>query len=237
MKNKKIYNIIILFYVLMLVLVLLKCYTKEKNIIKVFTPITGRKVVIDAGHGKPDEGAIGYLGTTEQKINLEISQKLQNIVEQTGGVAVITRSTEEGIYSSESKSIKSKKISDIKNRVKIINGNTDILVSIHLNKFSDSRYSGWQVFYKNNSEDSKKLAYNIQNSLNKNISEDNERVPKAIQDVYIIKKSNIPAVVVECGFLSNPEETQKLKEDEYQNKIAWGIYFGIQDYFRVEKDE
>lgn len=236
MNKKYIYSVII-FLITMLVIYITKCYTKEKDSIKVFTPITGRKIVIDAGHGKPDEGAMGYLNTTEQKINLEISQKLQNIVEQTGGIAIITRATEDGIYSDESKTIKSKKISDIKNRVKIINGNTDIMVSIHLNKFSDSRYKGWQVFYKKNCEKSKMLANKIQNSLNNNISNENKRVPKVINGIYILDKSKVPSVIVECGFISNLDETKKLKEQNYQNKIAWGIYFGLQDYFREAENE
>ena len=222
---------------IVLTIFFISCDIKDNKLLNVFTPITGRKVVIDAGHGKPDEGAIGYLNTTEQKLNLEISQKLQNIIEQTGGISIITRSTEEGIYSKENKTIKSKKVSDIKNRVKIINGDTDILVSIHLNKFNDSRYKGWQVFYKNNCEKSKLLANKIQDSLNKNISEENKRVPKPITGIYIMNKSKIPSVIVECGFISNPDETQKLKDYNYQNKIAWGIYFGIQDYFREEKNE
>lgn len=236
MNKNKVY-IYLCIIIIILTIFFISCYIKDNKLLNVFTPITGRKVVIDAGHGKPDEGAIGYLNTTEQKLNLEISQKLQNIIEQTGGISIITRSTEEGIYSKENKTIKSKKVSDIKNRVKIINGDTDILVSIHLNKFNDSRYKGWQVFYKNNCEKSKLLANKIQDSLNKNISEENKRVPKPITGIYIMNKSKIPSVIVECGFISNPDETQKLKDYNYQNKIAWGIYFGIQDYFREEKNE
>ncbi len=200
------------------------------------TPITNKVIVIDAGHGLPDEGAIGFNGTSEQAINLSIALKLQKLVEQSGAKAIITRSDENGIYSLDSNSIRQKKVSDTKNRVEIGNNSDgDVFVSIHLNKYpASSSYRGWQVFYQKNNEKSKNIAEIIQDNLNKNIDIENNRKVMPISDIYIMDHLTIPAVIVECGFLSNPEETELLKTDDYQNKIAWGIFIGLQTYFSQE---
>ncbi|MEG2483896.1 MAG: N-acetylmuramoyl-L-alanine amidase [Clostridia bacterium] len=212
---------------------------KNNNVTEVIsTPSTGKVIVLDAGHGIPDEGAVGFRGTTEQKINLEIVLKIQKLLEQNGSIVVITRSDEKAIYNDEKASIKQKKISDIYNRVDITNSsNADLLVSIHLNKFTDPKYSGWQTFYKTGSIKSKKIAEDIQEYINKNMNKTNNRIPRVIKDIYLIDNSEIPSVVVECGFISNNEESILLKENEYQNKIAWGIFMGIQEYFRSESNE
>ena len=124
------------------------------------------------------------------------------------------------------------KISDIHNRVKIGNeSSADIFVSIHLNKIPQQQYDGWQTFYNAQSSDGKKLAESIQNNLNDAIQKENNRVAKTIDNIYIIKHVEIPTTIVECGFLSNPEEEKLLLQDEYQDKLAWGIYNGIIDYF------
>lgn len=207
--------------------------TNKENLPANATPITNKVIVIDAGHGLPDSGASSFDGTTEQAINLQIALKLQKIIEQSGAKVILTRSDENGIYSTDSSSIRNKKVSDIKNRVNISNNsNADIVVSIHLNKFSgSSEYKGWQTFYQKSKENSKILANKIQDNLNKNIEENNNRKVMPISNVYIMDNINIPTVIVECGFLSNIDETQKLKKDDYQNKLVWGIYLGIQDYF------
>lgn len=211
----------------------------EKIIATNALPITNKVIVIDAGHGLPDEGAKGFYGTTEQAINLSIALKLQKIIEQSGAKVYLTRSDENGIYSLDSKTIKEKKISDTKNRVEIGNQNdVDIFISIHLNKFpASSSYRGWQTFYQKNNEDSIFLANSIQENLNKNINIQNNRKPLPINNVYIMEKLNVPSIIVECGFLSNEEETKNLKNEKYQNKIAWGIYLGIQEYFIKNKGE
>lgn len=197
------------------------------------TPITNKVIVIDAGHGLPDEGAVGFNGTTEQATNLAITLKLQRLIEQSGAKVVLTRSDENGIYSSDSNSIRNKKVSDIKNRVKIGNeSSADLFISIHLNKYPPSEiYRGWQTFYQKNDENSKMIANLIQQNLNKNIEFKNDRTPLPITEVYIMNNVTIPCVIVECGFLSNKQEAQLLTTDEYQNKLAWGIFIGLQDYF------
>ena len=205
---------------------------KNNYVETVSLPVSGKTIVIDAGHGVPDEGAQSSNGTTEAETNLKIALKLQNLLEQSGSSVVLTRSDENAIYDIDTKTLRQKKISDIKNRVKIGNeSQADIFVSIHLNKIPQSQYDGWQTFYKEGSEKGKKLAESIQTNLNEAIQRENNRVAKTIDNVYIIKHVEIPTTIVECGFLSNPEEEKMLLEDGYQNKLAWGIYNGIIDFF------
>ena len=195
-------------------------------------PVSGKTIVVDAGHGKPDEGAESSTGTTEAETNLKIALKLQNLLEQSGSTVILTRSDENAIYDYDSKTLRQKKISDIHNRVKIGNeSSADIFVSIHLNKIPQQQYDGWQTFYNAQSSDGKKLAESIQENLNDAIQKENNRVAKTIDNIYIIKHVEIPTTIVECGFLSNPEEEKLLLQDEYQDKLAWGIYNGIIDYF------
>ena len=171
-------------------------------------------------------------GTTEAESNLKIALKVQNLLEQSGATVILTRSDENAIYDIDSKTLKQKKISDIHNRVKIGNESSgDIFVSIHLNKIPQSEYWGWQTFYKKDCSEGQKLATCIQNSLNASIQKENARVPLKIDNIYIVKHVEIPTTIVECGFLSNPEEEELLLTDEYQNRLAWGIYTGIMDYF------
>jgi len=156
------------------------------------------------------------------------------VLEQSGVKVILTRSDDNGIYEVDKDSIRTKKISDTKNRVYIgNNSDADVYVSIHMNYYTDSQYSGWQTFYQSSSENSKKLANLIQKSLNENIGQ-NKRNPMAIKGVYIMDNIKIPAVIVECGFLSNKSDEEKLKTDEYQTKLAWGIYVGMQKYFMEE---
>ena len=208
---------------------------KEKQALTVettATPASNKTIVIDAGHGTPDEGAESSNGTTEAEINLKIALKVQNLLEQTGSTVILTRSNENEIYDLESSTIREKKISDVKNRVKIGNeSSADIFVSIHLNKIPEQQYYGWQCFYNTKNEKSKILAEQIQENLNDAIQKENKRIAMKLDTVYIMKKVEIPISIVECGFLSNPEEEKQLQEDEYQNKLAWGIYNGITDYF------
>ena len=184
--------------------------------------------------GLPDQGTVGNNGTKEYEINLEIVFKLQELIEQSGAKVVLTRSDDNGIYEVDKESIRAKKISDMNKRVYIGNNSqADIYVSIHMNYYSDSKYSGWQTFYKSNNDKSKRLAKTIQMALNDNI-EKNKRNPMAIKGAYIIDNLQIPAVIVECGFLSNYNDEKNLNTKDYQNKIAWGVYIGIQKYFMGE---
>ena len=230
LNKKKIRLTILIVFVLVFGLALFN--DKKESVPTVSLPVSGKTLVIDAGHGKPDEGAQSSSGTTEAETNLRIALKLQNLLEQSGSSVILTRSDENAIYDLDAKTLKEKKISDIHNRVKIGNeSSADIFVSIHLNKIPQQQYDGWQTFYNAESAEGQKLAVSIQNNLNNAIQKENNRIAKSIENVYIIKHVEIPITIVECGFLSNPEEEKKLLEDEYQNRLAWGIYNGIIDYF------
>ena len=206
--------------------------TNNSTLETVSTPVSGKTVVLDAGHGVPDEGAESSNGTTEAEINLKIALKVQNLLEQSGCTVILTRSDENAIYDLDSKTLKQKKISDIHNRVKIGNeSSADIFVSVHLNKIPQQQYWGWQCFYRDGDEQSTKLAKKIQENLNESIQKENNRVAMKIDNIYIVKHVEIPISIVECGFLSNQEEEKQLLEDSYQERLAWGIYNGITDYF------
>ncbi|MCX7903679.1 MAG: N-acetylmuramoyl-L-alanine amidase CwlD [Caloramator sp.] len=187
-------------------------------------------IVVDAGHGGIDGGAIGRSGTVEKNINLEIAKKLKGYIESHGDTCIMIREVDEGLYSYETK--KGRKAEDLKNRKQIIKENqADIFISIHLNYFPDSRYYGAQTFYPANDLESEILAKSIQAQMIKILDRNNNRVAKPSDTYYILKDNGIPSVIVECGFLSNPEEEYLLSQEEYQNKIAWAIYCGILDYF------
>ena len=211
---------------------------KDQTIQTVSLPVTNKVVIIDAGHGSPDEGAESANGVTEAQTNLKIALKVQNLLEQAGCTVILTRSDENAIYDVNSKTLRQKKNSDIKNRVKIGNeSSADIFVSIHLNKIPQSQYYGWQTFYKQGNEQGKNLATCIQNSLNEAIQKENKRAPLKIDNIYIIKNVEIPTSIIECGFLSNLEEEKLLLQDDYQNKLAWGIYTGIINYFYENENQ
>lgn len=196
------------------------------------TPTSNKVIVLDAGHGKPDEGAEGENGITEEKTNLDITLKVQKLLEESGATVILTRSDENGIYDIDKNTLREMKVSDIKNRVKIGNESlADICVSIHLNKGDNSQYTGWQTFYKKSDDSGKRLAVDIQEELRNSIQEENKRTAHEISNIYLVDHVEIPITIVECGFLSNPQEANKLLTDEYQNKVAWGIFSGIQLYF------
>ncbi len=207
----------------------------KETVMTVASPVSNKVIILDAGHGSPDEGAESSNGTTENEINLKIVLKVQKLLESSGSTVILTRSDENAIYDLDKNTLREKKVSDIKNRVKIGNESSgDILVSVHLNKIPQSQYSGWQTFYSKKSEDSKKLAENLQVGLNESIEKENKRTALSISGKYLVDHVEIPMSIVECGFLSNPEEEKLLQTDEYQDKIAWGIYIGIQNYFNAK---
>ena len=194
------------------------------------------KVIIDAGHGEPDGGAVSKDGVKESDLNLQIAQKLKAKIEELNIEVIMTRENSGCISNLEetSKTIREIKTSDLNNRVKIANeSGASILVSIHMNKFEDSRYRGWQTFYSKSSEEGKKLAENIQEAIGEVIQYDNKRKALKIEGIKIIDKSKIPAVIVECGFLSNPNECNLLQDEKYQEKMAEGIKIGIQKYLDI----
>ena len=193
----------------------------------------GKLVIIDAGHGEPDGGAVGSDGTCEALLNLQVAEKLNNLLSQADIKTVMTRTTEQGIHSPDCKTIAQKKSSDMKKRREIQkNMGADIFCSIHMNQFSESKYYGAQVVYDNTNENAKLLAECIQTELKNNLDPENKRLAmKSGSNIYLLKNAPIVSVIVECGFLSNEKELALLKTDEYQSKIAWAIYKGIEAYY------
>lgn len=202
------------------------------NVLEASKTMTLNKViVIDAGHGGIDGGAVGKNGTIESQVNLEIALRVRKLLEQDGAIVLLTRDEDVGLYS-ENGTIRNKKNEDLRNRKKLRNeSNADIFVSIHMNSFSESKYYGAQTFYPKNSEESKRLAELIQEELVRVIDNGNNRVAKQKNDIYLLKDCSIPTALVECGFLSNPREEKLFQEEKYQEKVAWSIYIGILRYF------
>lgn len=195
-------------------------------------PGFNKTVVVDAGHGFPDGGAQGKDGTLEKDLNLKIATFLQEFMEQGGVNAVITRADDDGIFEKNAENIKQKKRSDIKMREKLMNeSEADAFISIHMNKFPEEKYSGPQVFHSKD-EESKALAQFIQARLNDELMPEKKReIKQAGSEIYLLKKAKLPAVLVECGFLSNEKELALLKQEEYQKRVAWAIYCGLCDFF------
>lgn len=190
------------------------------------------KIIIDAGHGGFDGGASAPDGTLEKDINLKIALDLAELCKLGGFEVILTRETDSGTEKDENATIAERKKSDMQRRLKIIEENPDaVFVSVHLNKFTTSTAKGAQVFYSKNNPDSEALAKSVQKSIIDLIQHDNTRViKKADNSIYLLKKTTIPSIIVECGFLSNNEELQLLKDVDYQSKIAFSIYCGILQY-------
>lgn len=184
------------------------------------SPITGRKtVVIDAGHGGVDGGATSCTGVLESQFNLEIATKLNDLMHLLGIQTRMIRETDCSIYT-QGETIAQKKISDLRERVRIVNSIEEcFLISIHQNHYSDSKYSGAQVFYpttQGSREFSMKLQDNIKNTLNP----DSHRAIKKADGIYLMQHINCPGALIECGFLSNPQEEYLLRTQDYQQKMC-----------------
>lgn len=188
----------------------------------------GITVVIDSGHGGKDPGKIAADGTLEKDLNLSIALKLQKYLEAADINVVMTRTADEGLYDENASN---KKVQDMKNRIALMEEcGADLVVSIHQNSYSDSAIHGAQVFYYTTSSASKELAETLQAILISDLDPDNHRQAKSNDNYYLLKKTTCPIVIVECGFLSNPEEAAMLKSEGYQDEIAWVLHLGILQY-------
>lgn len=231
MFNKKTFLILIGIGVFLLVLIV----TCSKEIIVQTTGNTKTyKIVVDAGHGAPDGGAVSSDGVEEAGLNLEIAEKLRDALEDEGFLVIMTREDENNIADTDKqKSIREMKSSDLTNRVNIANNSgADIMISIHMNKFEGGSSWGWQTFYSKNSDEGKRLATLVQTSIQKSIDDRvNKRVALSIEGIKIVDKTNIPVIIVECGFLSNVEDLKLLQTEEYQDKIVVGIVDGVKEFY------
>lgn len=189
-------------------------------------------VIVDAGHGLPDGGAVGVSGSVEQEINLKIALKLREVLEAKGIKVIMTRENENGIWENESDSIRKKKVDDMNNRLKIMtDSDAGLFISIHMNSFPNHKTSGLRIFYAPNHEEIKPLAENIQKRIQDITGANINIVKSADKSLFLMKNPPVPAILVECGFLSNPTEEKKLQDDDYQARLGWAIADAIEKYY------
>ena len=226
----------IIFSIIALLLVIVSIF-EIKNVsedVMKYMPVTNKTIILDAGHGGIDPGALTKdKNTAEKDVNLIIALKIRELLEASGALVILTREEDVSLYEENGdKTIRQKYNENLKNRKKIIQeSNADMFVSIHLNAFEQSKYYGAQTFYPKGKEDSIGLSKYIQGELKRVVDKTNNREVKARDDIYLLKENEIPSVLIECGFLSNEKEAKLLVDEKYQEKLAWSIYVGIQKYF------
>lgn len=204
--------------------------------------VTGRQVerqkdciVLDVGHGGFDSGKIGVNGELEKDINLQIALKLKKVLEDNGISVVMTREDDQGLYDENASN---KKAQDLQRRCDMINDEKPLMtISIHQNSYTSPEIRGAQVFYYTTSSESQKLAETIQKTLIEQVDPENHREAKANDSYYLLKKTDSVIVIVECGFLSNPQEAEKLADEEYQQKMADAICMGVSQYLGKEGNQ
>lgn len=194
-------------------------------------------IIIDAGHGGMDGGAVADDGTQEQHINLDIALKMKEYLNSLGYETILTRTDDNSLHDTDADTIRQQKVTDIHNRLKIIETNPDsIFVSVHQNHFTESKYSGTQVFYSVNNQKSERLAQSIQSSVVSELQPNNNRqIKQSGESIYLLYHSTVPSVLVECGFLSNKEETEKLKNEAYRMQMAQAVCKGIINFLNDEE--
>lgn len=195
---------------------------------------TSKTIILDAGHGGFDGGASASDGTVEKNINLQIATKVSASLRLNGYTVIMTRNSDTGTEDNQDDTIAKRKKSDLSNRLQLMKDNPDaIFVSIHLNKFTTSSANGAQVFYTKNFTEAQNLANCVQSSIKILLQPENERVVKqGTSSTYLLKNAAVPAIIVECGFLSNKSELEKLKKDEYQSQMAFAITNGIMEFYK-----
>lgn len=213
-------------------------YSSVYNVIDTLSESNEITVIIDAGHGGIDGGTSAIDGTVEKDINLSIALKLNDILKSFGIKTIMTRTDDRSIHDEGLNTIRSQKVSDIKNRLKIIQTTPNaIFVSIHQNHFDNSKYYGTQVFYSKNNPESKILAETLRTSIINNLQNDNKReIKESGKEIYILYNSLAPTIMVECGFLSNEEDTKLLKDEQYRQEFAFFTALGISEYINNLKE-
>lgn len=189
-------------------------------------------IILDAGHGGADGGCVSYNGVPEKGINLNITLYLKSMLEAYGYEVLITRETDTSIHDEGVIGLGNQKKSDMKNRLDLFNSRENaICLSIHQNQFTDPQYGGAQMFYSETNPESEALAAALRQEFIDDLQPENNRgIKLSGSELYLIYYCENPSVMVECGFLSNPEEAQRLQTDEYQKKVAFTIFAGINNY-------
>ncbi|MBE6817613.1 MAG: cell wall hydrolase [Ruminococcaceae bacterium] len=240
MKQARFITLVLFLHFIIAVLIICGVYfllrhPKHTGSTAVKHPLT---VVLDCGHGGPDGGAVGADGTLEKDINLSLGFALREILEQNGYTVVMTRETDAFICDDHSASLREQNVSDLHNRLKIAERYADsVFISLHMNKFSESQYWGSQLFYSPNHPNSRILAQAIRSRLVQTVQKGNQRSLKEMDSsVYIIYRATHPALLLECGFMSNPEELNRFKNKTYRSDFAFAVFLGIQDYITGENN-
>ena len=190
-------------------------------------------VVVDAGHGGEDGGATGVHGELEKDINLAIALELQRLLEQHQFQVVMVRDWDTDLSDQNLPTVAQRKRSDLQRRLRLVEESGGcVLLSIHQNFFTESQYSGAQVFYSANDPRGEALAEAIRASITEPLQPENTRQNKVGEGVYLLEQCQVPAVLVECGFLSNPEEAAALADPDYQKRMAQAIYNGLVRYLK-----
>lgn len=198
-----------------------------------FSRTEKRVIVVDAGHGLPDGGAVGVNGTVEQEINLKVSLKVAEVLKSKDFDVVLTREGEESLAFDEDSTIRHMKVEDMKKRRDIINeSDADLFLSVHMNSFPDESAHGLRFFYAGNQPEIAELAEKMQDNVSRVSGAKPYAVKKVSENLYLMKDINVPAILAECGFLSNPEEEKKLNDDEYISKLAWALADAIGEYYK-----
>jgi len=230
-------NVVLLFlvFVLLVTVYALNTGTGAGDTAQASVGLTNRTIIVDAGHGGEDPGAVSdYSGLREKDVTLIIAKEVKVLLEDMGCKVTMTREKDVLQYKEGTRNITSKRHQDLTARKKLMDeSDADIVVSIHLNKFPQTQYYGAQTFYPPNAPESRRLAECIQNALREKLDPGNKRTAQVKKEpIIIFQNPQKPTALVECGFLSNKEEERKLADPEYQKKIAAAVVSGINDYFR-----
>ena len=212
------------FLLLMVCGVAIICFSAGKKLAQeTLSTMSGQPVqlILDAGHGGEDGGAVSVTGVPESQINLAIVKKIDVILGFYGECPILTRDSDRSLHDESAVTLREKKSSDLKRRTEIVNETEGgVLISIHQNSFQSPKYQGSQVFY-GNIDGSQELALHIQDAIRRTIQPNNSReVKKIAENVYLMNHIDRPAVLVECGFLTNPEEERQLRDADYQKQLA-----------------
>jgi N-acetylmuramoyl-L-alanine amidase len=198
-------------------------------------PLSGKVIVLDAGHGGPDGGA-NVESVLEKEISLAVTMKIRDYLQEQGALVIMTRESDADLAEEKTEGIRNRKREDLRNRAELINSSeADLFLSIHLNAFPSKKWSGAQTFYTTRFEENKQAAEFIQAEIKRNL-ENTSREAKTIHSVYLLNNTKKPGALVEIGFLSNGEERENLIKDSYQEKIAAAVYKGVLRYF-TEKNQ
>ena len=230
--------LIVLLCTYLLVFGFIKTAELPEQVIPVGTEIDSSlpTIILDAGHGGIDSGCVSITGAEEKDINLNILLTLREMLQVTGFNVEVTRDTDRSIHDTGVTGLGNQKKSDMANRLSIINSiDNAVFVSIHQNQFTDAKYSGAQMFYPLESARSERLAAIMQQNFVSLLQPENTREIKPVgTEIYLLHNANCPAVMAECGFLSNPEEAARLESEEYQSQVAFTIYKSLCDYIFEE---